>query len=43
MSTMTHQESLQEALSLLQVEDRAEVEIEILNNSSLRKMLVEPC
>lgn len=33
MSTMTHWESLQEALSLLQVEDSAEVEIEILNNS----------
>lgn len=30
---MTHWESLQEALSLLQVKDSAEVEIEILNNS----------
>lgn len=35
MSMMMHQESLQEALSLLQVEDRAEVEIEILYNSLL--------
>lgn len=35
MSTMMHQESLQEALSPLQVEDWAEVEIEILNNSLL--------
>lgn len=35
MSMMVHQESLQEALSLLQVEDRAEVETEILNNSLL--------
>lgn len=33
MSMMTHWESLQEALNLLQVEDSAEVEIEILNNS----------
>lgn len=35
MSTMMHQESLQQAFSLLQVEDRAEVETEILNNSLL--------
>lgn len=35
MSMMVHQESLREALSLLQVEDRAEVETEILNNSLL--------
>lgn len=33
MSMMTYWESLQEALNLLQVEDSAEVEIEILNNS----------
>lgn len=32
MSSMTHWESLQEALKL-QVEDSAEVEMEILNNS----------
>lgn len=35
MSTMMHQESLQEALSFLQVEGRAEVETEILNNPLL--------
>lgn len=33
MSVVTHWESLQEALNLLQVEDNAEVETEILNNS----------